>query len=134
MKDGTNGSNGSNGSAIQGRDAFVSPRTVELDQWISKYKDIMLNWLDEARPGRPVVEELSPLKLRSRLDTELSSHGSSQDQVLDLIRTILNTSVKTWHPQFLDKLYASTSPIGIIAEMVRKEIEGVDLITRSWSC
>lgn len=38
--------------------------------------------------------------------------------LIPLIQNILSYSVNTWNPGFLDKLYASTNPVGIISEML----------------
>lgn len=36
----------------------------------------------------------------------------------DLIKSTLEYSVNSWNPRFMDKLYAGTNPIGVIAELL----------------
>ncbi|ORX58875.1 PLP-dependent transferase [Hesseltinella vesiculosa] len=40
------------------------------------------------------------------------------EDTFSLIKDTLRYSVNTWNPRFLDKLYAGTNPIGVIAELV----------------
>lgn len=36
----------------------------------------------------------------------------------ELIKSTLAYSVNSWNPRFMDKLYAGTNPIGVIAELL----------------
>ena len=38
--------------------------------------------------------------------------------LLDLVERTLQYSVNTWDQGFMDKLYASTNPVGVISELV----------------
>ncbi|GMF82443.1 unnamed protein product [[Candida] boidinii] len=40
------------------------------------------------------------------------------DDVVAVFDSILKNSVNTWHPGFMDKLYASTNPIGLLSDIL----------------
>lgn len=62
--------------------------------------------------GRNVlVETTSPADLVAKLKLVLPAEGQGQDGLLALIQRILQYSVNTWDQGFLDKLYASNTPV-----------------------
>lgn len=44
--------------------------------------------------------------------------SNSHTELMGHIDNVLKYSVNTWNPGFLDKLYASTNPIGVISDMI----------------
>lgn len=45
-------------------------------------------------------------------------HGVGVDGIVDIVQTILDESVCTWSPRFMDKLFSGVHPIGAISELV----------------
>ena len=69
--------------------------------------------------ARPVVLDYhSPKELEGILDLKLDDVGVGQAGLLDLVERTLHYSVNTWDQGFMDKLYASTNPVGVISELV----------------
>lgn len=52
------------------------------------------------------------------IETPKIGHGKNLDKIVEQVEFILDNSVKTWSLGFLDKLYASTNPIGVISDLV----------------
>ncbi|CAN3366751.1 hypothetical protein DICA1_E24674 [Diutina catenulata] len=106
-------------------------RVAELDQLLTVLKPKILAYIDKATPGSPnyqegtlgTYHEPSVLKEKffgknsaaAKLDT--TRQGVS-DELLQTIDDILEYSVNTWNPGFMDKLYASNNPIGVVGDLV----------------
>ncbi|QIX00335.1 hypothetical protein AMS68_005852 [Peltaster fructicola] len=69
-------------------------------------------------PRTTLVEYHPPNKLQSLLDFNLPRQGQGKQGLLEAIRKVLKYSVNTWDQGFLDKLYASITPVGLAAELV----------------
>lgn len=62
---------------------------------------------------------LPPTQLQAHLCNILpSAEGTGKDGLLEAISQILSYSVNTWDQGFLDKLYSSPTPVGIVAELL----------------
>ncbi|SPQ24690.1 4938ebcc-93ee-415d-a4aa-358a23ed7a75 [Thermothielavioides terrestris] len=112
-------------------------RADEVEHLIDAVKALILPFIraaDEAVPSR-AAGELLPNKegvvqnalVNARkpedLVRELSlclpeGPGLGEDGLLRAIGDILKYSVNTWDQGFMDKLYASTNPVGVISEML----------------
>lgn len=53
-----------------------------------------------------------PAELAAKLKFILPDEGQGKDGLLDGIQKVLKYSVNTWDQGFLDKLYASNTPVG----------------------
>lgn len=63
-------------------------------------------------PENVLVESLRPDDLVSRLKLNLpDGEGQGRDGLLDMVQKILQYSVNTWDQGFLDKLYATNTPV-----------------------
>lgn len=69
-------------------------------------------------PRTALVEQHPPQKLVKLLDLNLSDAGGGKDELLKVVDKILKYSVNTWDQGFLDKLYASTNAVGVVAELI----------------
>lgn len=58
-----------------------------------------------------LVEQHSPEELLKRFAFELPEGPGGKDAVLDLVARVLKYSVNTWDQGFLDKLYATNTPV-----------------------
>ncbi|TAQ85523.1 hypothetical protein B7494_g6140 [Chlorociboria aeruginascens] len=65
-----------------------------------------------------LVEYHKPDKLVGLLDFVLPVQGKGKEGLLSTIEQVLKYSVNTWDQGFLDKLYASTNAVGVIAELI----------------
>ena len=66
-----------------------------------------------------LVESLTPQQVVPRLDLQLpTGEGGGRAALLALVQRVLQLSVNTWDQGFLDKLYASTTPVGVAAELL----------------
>ncbi|KJZ77173.1 hypothetical protein HIM_03494 [Hirsutella minnesotensis 3608] len=65
-----------------------------------------------------LLESYSPAEVVSRLNIDLPNQGQGKDGLLDIVQNVLQYSVNTWDQGFLDKLYASNTPVGVISDMV----------------
>lgn len=60
----------------------------------------------------------TPAEIRKQVDLTLPEHGEGLDGLFESVDHVLTKSVNTWHPGFLDKLYASTNPVGLASDIV----------------
>lgn len=121
--------------------AAAPSRAAELSELIDAVKALVVPFVDSADqafaeraqggpgpagastaslPARTaLVETLSPKQVIDRLELNLSKgEGGGRAAALETIERILELSVNTWDQGFLDKLYASTTPIGVAAELL----------------
>ncbi|CAK7229908.1 Glutamate decarboxylase 2 [Sporothrix curviconia] len=129
-------SNGANGASKPA----APNRAAELAELIDAVKALVVPFVqdadgafDERAAGGPagaastadlpartaLVESLTPQQLIPRLDLQLpAGEGGGRAAVLALVQRVLELSVNTWDQGFLDKLYASTTPVGVAAELL----------------
>nr|XP_003702496.2 PREDICTED: cysteine sulfinic acid decarboxylase [Megachile rotundata]XP_012138826.1 PREDICTED: cysteine sulfinic acid decarboxylase [Megachile rotundata] len=63
-----------------------------------------------------VVEWMEPAALHSAVDLKLSDQGVSHKELLSLARNVIKYSVKTGHPRFVNQLYSSVDPYGLLGQ------------------
>lgn len=106
-------------------------RVEELDQLLTELKPKILEYIARADPNHDQYQPQSlgtyhePAKLKEKffgqnsaaatLDTK--AQGVSKE-LFATIDDILEYSVNTWNPGFMDKLYALNNPIGIIGDLI----------------
>ncbi|KAI5842485.1 glutamate decarboxylase 1 [Morchella snyderi] len=72
-----------------------------------------------AGPGKLITEPLPPHELTAVFDLDLpAAEGRGEEGLLAVVKKVLRYSVNTWSPGFMDKLYASTDPVGVVSELV----------------
>ncbi|RCK54868.1 L-aspartate decarboxylase dtxS4 [Candida viswanathii] len=103
----------------------------ELDSLLTKLKPRILAYVDEADPKSSnynpqslgTFHEPKFLKLEF-VQEDATSNTSNLDQpctegeLFETIDKVLKYSVNTWNPGFLDKLYASNNPIGVVSDIL----------------
>lgn len=96
-----------------------SNRVAELDQLLTQLKPLILSHIaDSTKPDASIGSRISPQELKKKIQLETPIKGYGQEGVYRIFETVLKNSVVTWHPGFLDKLYASTNPIGVISDLL----------------
>ncbi|KAF4556306.1 L-aspartate decarboxylase dtxS4-like protein [Elsinoe fawcettii] len=124
-------------TSLPSRSANDAPnRADELDDLLSAVRSLIHEYISSADaataskstghglqtagtgPRTALVEHHPPAKLSSLLSLSLPSTGGGKDALTSLIAKLLQYSVNTWDQGFLDKLYGSTNPVGIVSELV----------------
>lgn len=108
-----------------------SNRVEELDKLLSLLHPKIIDYVEKSDPGSrnyqidSLGKYYQPAELKTQLtqqendDSDLE-HGirGDYDKVLSKIDQVLQYSVNTWNPGFLDKLYASNNPIGVVSDLI----------------
>ncbi|XP_033330347.1 glutamate decarboxylase-like protein black isoform X1 [Megalopta genalis] len=97
-------------------------RSLPIRQFHEKFMRAFVNLLLEeaifkgtSRKNR-VVEWMEPTALHSAIDLTLSDQGCSHDKLFLLARNVIKYSVKTGHPRFVNQLYSSVDPYGLLGQ------------------
>jgi len=53
---------------------------------------------------------------------DLPAEGTGKDGLVESVKEVLKWSVNTWDQGFMDKLYASTNPVGLLILLVPGQI------------
>jgi glutamate/tyrosine decarboxylase-like PLP-dependent enzyme len=65
-----------------------------------------------------LLDHHCPSELQKRLNFSLPQDGQGREGLITIAKALLSYSVNTWNQGFMDKLYASPSPIGLAAELL----------------
>lgn len=103
-------------------------RVQELDQLLLLLHPRLIAYVASADPNSPsynpaslgTYHEPQELKEVFTKNEELLHKGVKNDsaKLIDQIDKVLKYSVNTWNPGFLDKLYASNNPIGVVGDII----------------
>ncbi|XP_074094850.1 glutamate decarboxylase-like protein black [Cotesia typhae] len=63
-----------------------------------------------------VVEWVDPESLPSLINLQLKKNGTSHEELLNLIRGVIKYSVKTGNPRFVNQLFSSIDPYGLVGQ------------------
>ncbi|QYS96119.1 Glutamate decarboxylase [Trichoderma simmonsii] len=69
-------------------------------------------------PHNVLIDSKKPSDLVARLKFLLPEEGLGKDGLLQGIERLLKYSVNTWDQGFMDKLYASNTPVGVVADLI----------------
>lgn len=112
------------------RSELESNRVQELDQLLKLVLPKILEYVAKADPNSDLYQSnsLGTYHEPSELKEKLLTHHDRLDatgikdaplgELEDVIDKVLNLSVNTWNPGFMDKLYASNNPIGVISDLI----------------
>ncbi|TWU78223.1 hypothetical protein ED733_008000 [Metarhizium rileyi] len=124
-----------NGHATNGSTAQLN-RAEELDDLLVAVRDLILPFVKAAddaaahretgrlpldatgTPHNVLVDAVKPQNLAAHLKFILPEEAQGKEGLLEGIAKVLRYSVNTWDQGFLDKLYSSNSPVGVIADLV----------------
>lgn len=65
-----------------------------------------------------LVDYQKPSDLLKKMQVAMPDDGQGKEGMLELVEKTLKYSVNTWDQGFLDKLYASTTPVGVVSDLV----------------
>lgn len=63
-----------------------------------------------------MVEWVEPAVLPSKVDLQPRSNGESHESILRLMSSVIRYSVKTGNPRFINQLYSSLDPYGLVGQ------------------
>jgi glutamate/tyrosine decarboxylase-like PLP-dependent enzyme len=96
-----------------------------MDRWMSKMNeeklinDVFLtlkNYILESGENSEVKKNINRQDLRKILP-EIEDQEISQEKVIEELKTILDSSVRTIHPLFLNQLFGGADPVALAGEM-----------------
>jgi glutamate decarboxylase len=91
----------------------------ELDDLLESFKQQFLPWIAQADSrDAKVLDHYDGKDLSGKLQLSLPEDPCGKEALLDMLGKTLQYSANTWHPGFMDKLFASTNPIGVISELL----------------
>lgn len=106
-------------------------RVEELDILLDQLKPQIIEYVRKADPNSSDYDPTSlgkyyePAYLKSQFllneqgeERDLKNPIENHQQLFDIITKVLEYSVNTWNPGFLDKLYASNQPIGVVSDLI----------------
>ncbi|KAG0294621.1 hypothetical protein BGZ96_000815 [Linnemannia gamsii] len=97
----------------------------ELDLLITRMKDLLVQYMDESRqPQGRLIDYKEPHELEQIMDFSLPDFGVGPEGIFPTITQTLKHSVNTFSPRFMDKLYAGSSPIGVLSELLLAGLNG----------
>ncbi|KAF9364628.1 hypothetical protein BGX34_000932 [Mortierella sp. NVP85] len=97
----------------------------ELDLLITRMKDLLVDFMHQSRqPDTPIVDYKEPHELERIMDFSLPDIGVGPEGIFPTITQTLQYNVNTFSPRFMDKLYAGSSPIGVMAELLLAGLNG----------
>ena len=62
------------------------------------------------------MEWVEPTSLPGKIDLQPSKSGESHESLLRLLAAVIRYSVKTGHPHFVNQLYSSVDPYGLVGQ------------------
>ncbi|KAG0287846.1 hypothetical protein BGZ98_004457, partial [Dissophora globulifera] len=71
-----------------------------------------------------LIDYKEPEELEQLIDFSLPDQGVGPEGIFPLISQTLQYSVNTFSPRFMDKLYAGSSPIGVLSELLLAGLNG----------
>lgn len=94
-------------------------RTEDLRKVLDYLSDAILSYTEKADgPDGKVGFYSDPQALAAKLKLELPAEAQGFDGLKADAQLLLENSVVTWNKGFLDKLYASTNPVGIASDLL----------------
>lgn len=90
----------------------------ELEKWLNKTQTLLVNYLAQnEKPETPVIKYRPPLELRESMDFSLGK-PLAEEALWGAVETVLDKSVRTTHPLFLNQLFGGLQPESISGEWI----------------
>nr|BDD85283.1 aspartate 1-decarboxylase 1 [Ischnura senegalensis] len=71
-----------------------------------------------------VLEWREPMKLASEVDLCMKDEGETHEKLLGLLSDVVKYSVKTGHPHFVNQLFSSLDPYGLVGQWATDALNG----------
>lgn len=111
----------SSSSSSSSLNSTQSPRAAELETLLEAVSQRAVAYVSSAdAPNARIGDPVPPDQLSQILGAHLTlpTTGGGQIEFLAVLDEILKRSIVTWHPGFMDKLYASTNPVGVASDLI----------------
>ncbi|XP_057377339.1 cysteine sulfinic acid decarboxylase-like [Daphnia carinata] len=98
----------------------TKPSKDQHEQFIRQVIDVLLKEavFQGTSNDSLVIEWMEPESLMALLGEELPKNPESDDNLIKLIKDVVRYSVKTGHPHFINQLFSSLDPYGLVAQWV----------------
>lgn len=73
---------------------------------------------DGSTPRTVLIDQKSPSQLEEILPKSLPQEAQGREVFLQTVSTLLQYSVNTWDQGFLDKLYSTSTPVGLASDLL----------------
>lgn len=73
---------------------------------------------ETATPSEALRKSISPEDLKKRIDFKISNSSVSENQLLELIKEVVDYSVNTHHPYFMNQMFGKTQPVAFLADIL----------------
>lgn len=91
----------------------------ELRDLLEAFQGQFIPWIATAdQKDAKVLDHYSAHDLKDKLELSCPEEPCGREALLGILSRTLQYSANTWHPGFMDKLFASTNPIGVVAELL----------------
>lgn len=99
---------------------FADTREFVIDKLVSLVTSHVLPFISSAEDPTKIIDTaLAPEALLDAFDLSFPlGKGRGESGLEDVLQKVLKYSVNTWSQGFMDKLYASTDPIGVASDLV----------------
>lgn len=104
-------------------------RVQELEDIVKPALDLIINYVRDIDTGKrnigprfedpkEVYKILDLENLQVKFSNALQNDSDPSGKMLKVFGKILDNSITTWHPGFMDKLYVGTNPIGLLSDLL----------------
>lgn len=91
----------------------------QFDELADKLVPLARKYLEaNGKADTKVVDYKSPAELKEVFDFSLPAEGSSMSELVAAVEQLLEYSVRTGHPRFMDRLFAGSEPVGYFAGFI----------------
>ena len=95
----------------------MRPCTTQLDSVLHEAARIATEYLQgHGDRTLPVVRYAAPDELAEKLSLSIPEHGRPMDDLLAEVKSVLDNSVRTGHPHFLNQLFGGYEPAAILGD------------------
>lgn len=94
------------------------PKKADHEEFIKRCVEILIKeavFQGTSRENK-VSEWCSPEELMKKIDFNLYNSASSHDELVGLLKDTIKYSVKTGHPYFVNQLFSSLDPYGLVGQ------------------
>ncbi|KAG8229306.1 hypothetical protein J437_LFUL009065 [Ladona fulva] len=114
-------------TSLQERATFTTqPEKARHERFIRESIDLLLKEavFECSNENSKVLEWRSPNDLAKEIDLKVAAEGETHDKLLQLLSKVVRFSVKTGHPHFVNQLFSSLDPYGLVGQWATDALNG----------
>lgn len=94
------------------------PSRAHHEEFIKSCMDVILKEavFDGTNRNNPVLNFVNPEELQSKVNFKLKTAPSTHEDLLKTLKDTIRYSVKTGHPYFVNQLFSSLDPYGLVGQ------------------